>query len=70
MNAWTTQMMHDLIDAMKRFDSDDDLRVAIFTGQGKAYCAGADLDPDGFKGAKGAVACRRYSPGTPPDNYP
>lgn len=50
LNAWTRIMMQELIDAFRRADDDDDIRVMIVTGQGKAFCAGADLDPAGFVG--------------------
>ena len=32
-----------LADAFRRFDSDDDLAVAVLTGAGGGFCAGADL---------------------------
>ena len=32
-----------LADAFRRFDGDDDLAVAILTGSGDTFCAGADL---------------------------
>ncbi len=32
-----------LADAFRRFDSDDDLSVAVLTGAGGTFCAGADL---------------------------
>lgn len=48
MNAWTHDMMAELIDAFDVIDKDDDVRVAIVTGSGKAFCAGADLDPSRF----------------------
>lgn len=43
LNAFTYEMMAELIDALDRVDADDDVRVAIFTGAGRAFCAGADL---------------------------
>ncbi len=43
LNAYTAQMHHELIDALDRSDADDDVRVVIFTGRGRAFCAGADL---------------------------
>lgn len=43
MNALTTQMIHEIIDACDRIDADDAIRAVIFTGAGKAYCAGADI---------------------------
>ncbi len=43
LNAFTAQMMVELIDALDRADADDDVRAIIFTGAGRGYCAGADL---------------------------
>ncbi len=43
MNAFTTDMAHELIEAYRMADADDDIRVIILTGEGKAFCAGADL---------------------------
>jgi enoyl-CoA hydratase/carnithine racemase len=48
MNAWTTTMMDNILAALDLADDDDDVRVVIFTGAGKAYCAGADLSGGGF----------------------
>jgi len=43
MNAFTGQMMLDMIDAFDRADAVDEVRAIIITGEGKAFCAGADL---------------------------
>ncbi len=43
MNAFTDQMMTDLIAAFDATDADDAVRAVIVTGAGKAFCAGADL---------------------------
>src|SRR5581483_3775952 len=44
MNAFTTQMARELIDAFNKADNDDGVRVVIVTGSGdRAFCAGADL---------------------------
>ncbi|MEP6390844.1 MAG: crotonase/enoyl-CoA hydratase family protein [Halioglobus sp.] len=43
MNAFTTPMAHEVIDALTAADDNDDVRVIVFTGAGRAYCAGADL---------------------------
>lgn len=43
LNAFTDQMERELIDAFDRADSDDDVRVVVLTGAGKAFCAGMDL---------------------------
>jgi enoyl-CoA hydratase/carnithine racemase len=47
LNAFTTRMMHELLDALDRADADDDVRVVIVTGSGRAFCAGADLSGGG-----------------------
>lgn len=44
MNAFTAQMMRELIAALDEADANDAVRAVIFTGAGeRAYCAGADL---------------------------
>jgi len=43
MNAFTGVMMHELIAAFDAVDADDAVRAVIVTGEGKAFCAGADL---------------------------
>ena len=43
LNAFTARMLSELLDAIDRADADDDVRAIIFTGAGRAFCAGADL---------------------------
>jgi enoyl-CoA hydratase/carnithine racemase len=48
MNAFTGTMMNEMIEAFDRIDADDNVRVVIVTGHGdRAFCAGADLTPEG-----------------------
>jgi len=47
MNAFNGQMFTDMLAVCDEIDSRDDVRVAIFTGEGKAFCAGADLEKAG-----------------------
>lgn len=47
MNAFTTRMMRELIDAFGAADRDDAVRAVVVTGAGKAFCAGADLSAGG-----------------------
>jgi enoyl-CoA hydratase/carnithine racemase len=43
MNAFTGTMMNEMIDVFTKVNRDDDVRVIIVTGAGRAFCAGADL---------------------------
>jgi len=48
MNAFTRVMMQEIIDALDITDADDSVRAVIVTGHGdRAFCAGADLTPEG-----------------------
>ncbi|HSJ79525.1 MAG TPA: crotonase/enoyl-CoA hydratase family protein [Erythrobacter sp.] len=48
MNAYTRTMGEEIIAAMDDIDADDAVRAVIFTGAGeRAFCAGADLTPEG-----------------------
>ena len=47
LNAFTTQMMHDLLALFDAVDADDDVRVVVVTGAGRGFCAGADLGGGG-----------------------
>ena len=48
MNAYTRVMGQEIMAAMDDIDADDSVRAVIFTGAGdRAFCAGADLTPEG-----------------------
>jgi len=47
LNAFTAKMAGELIDAFDAADADDDVRVVVVTGSGRAFCAGADLSAGG-----------------------
>jgi enoyl-CoA hydratase/carnithine racemase len=47
LNAWTPRMQAELIEAVDRADADDEVRAIVFTGAGRGYCAGADLEGGG-----------------------
>jgi len=43
LNAFTPQLQRDLLAAFDATDADDAVRAVIVTGDGRAFCAGADL---------------------------
>jgi enoyl-CoA hydratase/carnithine racemase len=43
LNAFNIRMMYEVVAALDRTDADDDVRAVVFTGAGRAFCAGADL---------------------------
>ena len=48
LNAYTRTMGQEIMAAMDDIDADDSVRAVIFTGAGeRAFCAGADLTPEG-----------------------
>ena len=47
MNAFNGAMCRELIAAFDAADADDEVRVIVMTGAGKAFCAGADLEKGG-----------------------
>ncbi len=47
LNAFTPTMARELIEAFDRADADDDIRAIIVTGEGRGFCAGADLGGGG-----------------------
>ena len=44
MNAWTDTMEREVREAMESAGADGAVRVIILTGEGRAFCAGADMD--------------------------
>jgi len=43
LNAYTAQMGAELADAIVEADEDDAIRAVILTGEGRGFCAGADI---------------------------
>jgi enoyl-CoA hydratase/carnithine racemase len=49
LNAYTSTMAGELIDAFDRADADDGVRAVVLTGAGRGFCAGADLGSGGSR---------------------
>ena len=68
LNAWNTQLGHDLLAAVTAVAQDDDVRAVVVTGAGRAFSAGADLrDLSADRSADGhpdvrKVLTERYHP--------
>ena len=59
LNAFTIEMLQELIDAFDVADADDAVRAVVVTGAGRAFCAGADISG----GTKGFVDVERRKVG-------
>ena len=55
VNAFTLTMQQEIVKVLDDAEENDDIKAIIFTGDGKAYCAGADLSSGGdtFDNRKG-----------------
>lgn len=47
LNAFDVPMMREMIAALDEVDADDAVRAVVVTGDGRAFCAGADLSAGG-----------------------
>src|SRR6266581_1876775 len=47
LNAVTARSIDELIAAFDAADADDGVRAVVVTGAGRAFCAGADMEPGG-----------------------
>src|SRR5882724_12360977 len=56
LNSINRQLRQELNEAIVRFDRDDQARVAIITGAGRAFCAGRDLKERAADNAAGLQA--------------
>jgi len=67
LNAFTHRMRDELIAAFDAADSDDDVRVVIVTGAGRAFCAGADLEAGGSTFDVATRDVHTFADGSPRD---
>lgn len=57
MNSLSPELTSGLLDAVRRASEDDDVRVMVLTGAGRAFCAGAEVSSDRMPaGGNGASA--------------
>lgn len=56
LNALSLQLQQEIVAAMKAAEADRDVRVVILRANGRAFCAGYDLAPDGVVVAGGALS--------------
>ena len=47
LNAVVTEFYTEVIDALNKAEDDIDVRVIVLTGEGRAFCVGADLKEHG-----------------------
>ncbi|MDX1648632.1 MAG: enoyl-CoA hydratase-related protein, partial [Myxococcota bacterium] len=47
LNAFNDVMLRELLGVLDDADADDEVRAIVFTGKGRAFCAGADLGAGG-----------------------
>jgi enoyl-CoA hydratase/carnithine racemase len=61
LNAFTNRMQRELCDAFDRVDADPQVRAVVITGEGRAFCAGADISSGEktFSGGTRAAASGR-----------
>jgi len=45
LGAYTPTMCADLLEAIRRYRLDDDLRALVLTGTGRGFCTGGDVSP-------------------------
>lgn len=62
LNALGTELRAALADAWTEFHESAELEVAIFTGSGRAFCAGEDMKESLERGAPGLAAGAREDP--------
>ena len=67
LNAFTHVMRDELIEAFDVADREDDVRVVIVTGAGRAFCAGADLEGGGSTFDVATRSFHSFDDGTPRD---
>jgi enoyl-CoA hydratase/carnithine racemase len=65
LNAYTAQMGAELADAVNRAGEDDAIRAVILTGEGRGFCAGADISAGAgsFDTTEGGAGSKNFGGG-------
>lgn len=65
LNALTALMVQELLDAFDRSDADDAIKCVIVTGEGRAFCAGADLGRGAGTWSEHETKMKEHEAGSP-----
>jgi 2-(1,2-epoxy-1,2-dihydrophenyl)acetyl-CoA isomerase len=55
MNAWSNKLSDDLLTVLREVANDDGVRAVLLTGEGRAFCSGADLKEGADKALDGKL---------------
>jgi enoyl-CoA hydratase/carnithine racemase len=69
MNAWTGVMEQELRDAMQKASADEEVRAIVLTGEGRAFCAGADMEGLGDRSRDPKLAAKVHEYKKTDDNF-
>jgi len=65
LNALTALMVQELLEAFDRSDADDAIKCVIVTGEGRAFCAGADLGRGAGTWSEHETKMKEHEAGSP-----
>jgi 2-(1,2-epoxy-1,2-dihydrophenyl)acetyl-CoA isomerase len=66
MNSLSAELTRGLVEAVDRASRDDDVRVMVLTGTGRAFCAGAEVSPESVPAGTGGDGVGGENGGTTP----
>ena len=69
MNAWTPVMQNEVRDAIDKASADDGVRAIVLTGDGRAFCAGADMEGLGARAQDPKLAAGLHENKKTDDNF-
>ena len=59
LNAFNFDMQREMVEVFRKVNDDDEVRAVIVTGEGRGFCAGADLGAGGSTGCGVAAGALR-----------